>query len=194
MSKLSVNELTDETGSGAPSFPNGMSVTGAALTDPEITGGIFLGGTGTANKLDDYEEGTWTPVYKGFITDPVVSYGANTGRYIKVGNQVILWFVIRGRFDTAGSGNLFIGGLPFSNFDEFSLSYSGFGSIGQSQDWFSSEGAPAGATVQLGKIILQTHETSDATSDKSTVVQSNFTGGDTLDNRVVGFVTYKVTS
>ena len=29
-----------------------------------LGGGVYLGGTGAANKLDDYEEGTWTPVLK----------------------------------------------------------------------------------------------------------------------------------
>jgi hypothetical protein len=27
----------------------------------EVSDGVYLGGTGAANKLDDYEEGTWTP-------------------------------------------------------------------------------------------------------------------------------------
>jgi hypothetical protein len=30
--------------------------------DLYLSGGVYLGGTGAANKLDDYEEGTWTPV------------------------------------------------------------------------------------------------------------------------------------
>ena len=29
--------------------------------DLYLSGGVYLGGTGAANKLDDYEEGTWTP-------------------------------------------------------------------------------------------------------------------------------------
>ena len=28
---------------------------------------IYIGGTGSANKLEDYEEGTWTPVIKKFV-------------------------------------------------------------------------------------------------------------------------------
>ena len=28
--------------------------------DAYLSGGVYLGGTGSANKLDDYEEGTWT--------------------------------------------------------------------------------------------------------------------------------------
>ena len=30
--------------------------------DLYLSGGVYLGGTGSANKLDDYEEGTWTPL------------------------------------------------------------------------------------------------------------------------------------
>jgi hypothetical protein len=109
MSKIAVNELTDELGTGAPAFPNGMSVTGAALTDPEITGGIYLGGTGSANYLDDYEEGTWTPAtegHNGTIASTV------SGRYVKIGNFVVATGVI-----TRDSGSvtslLKVTNLPF---------------------------------------------------------------------------------
>ena len=34
--------------------------------DAYLSGGVYLGGTGSANKLDDYEEGTWTPVFNNF--------------------------------------------------------------------------------------------------------------------------------
>ena len=33
--------------------------------DLYLSGGAYLGGTGAANKLDDYEEGTWTPTSGG---------------------------------------------------------------------------------------------------------------------------------
>ena len=33
--------------------------------DLYLSGGAYLGGTGSANQLDDYEEGTWTPVLSG---------------------------------------------------------------------------------------------------------------------------------
>ena len=34
--------------------------TNARFKDAYIGGGVYLGGTGSANKLDDYEEGTFT--------------------------------------------------------------------------------------------------------------------------------------
>ena len=54
----------------------------AAAGDVVLGGGIFIGGNATANKLDDYEEGSWTPTYNG------ASGGTNVGYYVKVGDIV----------------------------------------------------------------------------------------------------------
>jgi len=79
------------------------------------TGGVYLGGTGAANKLDDYEEGTWTPVVRGQSTAGSYSYNENQGHYTKVGNLVTAWFNITNITTvTAGSGTLRISDLPFS--------------------------------------------------------------------------------
>ena len=43
---------------------------------------IYVGGTAEANKLDDYEEGSWTPSYRYGAS---VSISGNTnGEYVKV--------------------------------------------------------------------------------------------------------------
>jgi len=53
------------------------------------TGGIqFNGDTAAANALDDYEEGTWTPVYA--IASGSVTYTQQQGRYTKVGRLVTI--------------------------------------------------------------------------------------------------------
>jgi len=111
MSKIAVNEITDEVGTGAPAFPNGMLVTGAALTDPEITGGIYLGGTGSANKLDDYEEGAWTPQITGWTG----SYTTQIAFYTKVGRVVSVFGEVVTTAGTGSFSNNFPGlaGLPF---------------------------------------------------------------------------------
>jgi hypothetical protein len=66
------------------------------------------------NTLDDYEEGTWTPVYQeGTISGTSISY---IGRYTKVGNLVTLFFQA-----SSDSGNLqvssYVGfsGIPFAS-------------------------------------------------------------------------------
>jgi hypothetical protein len=57
------------------------------------TGGItFNGDTSTANALDDYEEGTWTPVYSSTFTqgcfDTGTGFSTAVGRYTKIGQLV----------------------------------------------------------------------------------------------------------
>ena len=61
--------------------------------DLYLSGGVYLGGTGAANKLDDYEEGTFTPaLYAVGGAGYSVSYTAQTGSYVRVGNQVTVSF------------------------------------------------------------------------------------------------------
>ena len=103
--------------SGAGS--NGQSSLGQAgfrFKDLYLSGGVYLGGTGAANKLEDYEEGTWTPVYEpsaGAFGAP--SYNMQVGRYVKVGNMVMVTCQIRINTFSVGtaSGTLRITGLPF---------------------------------------------------------------------------------
>jgi len=70
-----------------------------------------------ANTLDDYEEGTWTPVLT-FTTpgDLNVVYGTRTGTYTKVGNsaRVDCNLVTTTWTWTTSSGTLAVTGLPFA--------------------------------------------------------------------------------
>jgi len=76
--------------------------------DLYLSGGVYLGGTGAANHLDDYEEGTWTPTLGGNAV-----YDIQAGRYRKVGAMVFIYLEIRPT--TLGTGSTTqISGLPFS--------------------------------------------------------------------------------
>ena len=78
--------------------------------DIYTSGGIYLGGGVAANKLDDYEEGTFTPV----LDNVSCSYSAQTGTYTKVGNLVTARFEIGVTGLNTGDGSGFqIGDLPF---------------------------------------------------------------------------------
>ena len=67
------------------------------------------------NVLDDYEEGTFTPVFAGSSSNPSVTYSAQDGRYTKIGNRVYfsILLIITG-VSSQGTGNILINGLPFS--------------------------------------------------------------------------------
>jgi hypothetical protein len=90
----------------------------ASAGDLVVNGGVFLGGTATANELDDYEEGTFTPIYRTTGNQlSSVTYNAWTGgTYTKVGQLVTVTGAIASNAVTQGSpsGNLRIGGLPFT--------------------------------------------------------------------------------
>jgi hypothetical protein len=56
--------------------------------DLYLSGGVYLGGTGSANKLDDYEEGTFNVVVGGSSGSGTSTYTNQTGRYTKIGSLV----------------------------------------------------------------------------------------------------------
>ena len=73
-----------------------------------LQGGLYLGGSGSANHLDDYEEGTFTP------TCSAVGTTVFSSKYTKVGDLVTL--VVYLETTTAGSGTSGLAtftGLPF---------------------------------------------------------------------------------
>ncbi len=47
---------------------------------------LFVGGTGTSNELDDYEEGTWTP--SDYSGGGLSISSSNTARYTKIGRFI----------------------------------------------------------------------------------------------------------
>ena len=78
--------------------------------DLYLSGGVYLGGTGSANKLDDYEAGTFTVGFTG----ATVSAGNYTGYYTKIG-QVVHWNYYSQASNISGaSGNAGLTGLPFT--------------------------------------------------------------------------------
>ena len=87
---------------------------GARWKDLYLSGGVYLGGTGAANKITDYETGNWTPSLGGNA-----SYDIQYGRYAKVGDLVYIRFAIRS--PTLGTGSTYsISGLPFTASSEMS--------------------------------------------------------------------------
>lgn len=66
-----------------------------------------------ANTLDDYEEGTFTPVVQGTTTAGAGTYSAQVGRYTKVGRMVHVSGYLDWTAHT-GTGNLRLGGMPFT--------------------------------------------------------------------------------
>ena len=97
-------------GTGGASRDNAINL-GAALhrfKDLYLSGGLYVGGTGSTNQLDDYEEGTWTPA----VT--VGSNSTGTGNYKKIGGVVFLRGYVTGFTNSTNNETLYISGLPFT--------------------------------------------------------------------------------
>ena len=93
-----------------------LGYSGGRFKDLYLGGGIYLGGTGSANELDDYEEGTWTATYTTNGTDfTSVTYDFRNATYTKIGRQVTCSIHMRTDAITKGSasGDVLLGGLPF---------------------------------------------------------------------------------
>ena len=81
--------------------------TSRRFKDFYLDGGIYLGGVGSANKLDDYEEGTWTPVDG---SGNAYNNGVNA-TYTKIGRIVYVNFDVSSTGSTSGH---LIAGMPFT--------------------------------------------------------------------------------
>ena len=99
-------------------FPKGSIITGHfAIKFPSTQDAST-----NANTLDDYEEGTWTPVLSDGTNDATL--GVAYGSYVKTGNHVYTSFRIVVTSKGSMSGSLVVKGLPFvSNATTYGYSY-----------------------------------------------------------------------
>ena len=116
---------------GNISFADGHGLDFSATADTSATGASM-----SNELLDNYEEGTWTPVYTPETNSftSITYKSATFGTYTKVGRQVTLVCTVDVDTLTIGSAtnSLFITGIPFSALDAQS-SYSG--SVSQQTQW-----------------------------------------------------------
>jgi hypothetical protein len=123
-----------------------LGTSGSRFKDLYLSGSVYLGGTTSVNALDDYEEGTWTPVLNR-TTLGTVTYTLQTGYYVKIGRVVYVWGKVTwSNISSVGSGNNYISGLPFS------------AGIGQANGWPNFGGSSGVATnpVLAGLFYNQT--------------------------------------
>ena len=91
-----------------------LGISSHRFKDAYLSGGVYLGGTGAANKLEDYEVGTWTAVLTGSTTGASTPV-TKTGTYTKVGNLVHIEVNFSSVNTTGASGSVQIQGLPFAH-------------------------------------------------------------------------------
>lgn len=82
------------------------------FNDVWIGGGIHIGGTGDANKLDLYEEGSFTPVIQGTTQNGAMTSTTAYGKYTRVGNLITANFYVGGTHNGNYTGQVLINGFP----------------------------------------------------------------------------------
>ena len=111
----SANKIIPVTTSGS-ARDNAITLgsSGARFADLFIGGGIYLGGTGSSNELDDYEEGTWTPDLIIDSSNSGITYSTRSAEYIKIGKLVFVNGDVQLTNKGSTSGIVEITGLPFT--------------------------------------------------------------------------------
>lgn len=175
------NKVTVSNGDGVSANPTLTIPDAVTLVTPTVTGLLDCTGgqiqfpatqvpSAGANTLDDYEEGTWTPVLT-FATpgDLSVAYSNQTGYYTKIGRQVLLQFtVITSAFThTTASGNLLFTGAPFT-----AVNVRGYGG----QEWRGI--TKAGYTDMASRISVSAAQI-DFIASASGLAMSNVVAADT---------------
>ena len=151
-----------------------------------LSGGVYLGGTGAANYLDDYEEGTWTPTITASSSNPSITYAVQSGQYTKIGQMVNLHFYIRCTAFSGGSGDFRISGIPFS-----ATSTSGFraGNVSPYYRYITNNGASIVIYIYETASFLSLTKYSDADQWDTTVNVGEVTSGSLLIGGGISYIT-----
>jgi len=125
---------------------------GNRFKDIYLSGGVYVGGTGAANKLDDYEEGTFTATLRGGTGEPGTLI-TTIGRYTKIGNTVHIRIGYENKDTTGYSGGMSVEGCPFTNSNSVRAQLS----VGhyQTTTWSTTEIPIAQLGISATTIILQ---------------------------------------
>ena len=107
------NRLTIDT-SGNATVTSGNLVIGTAGKGIDFSATSDSSGTMSSELLDDYEEGTWTPVLTFGGGSTGITYSNRGGNYTKIGRQVTLNFMIELSSKGSSTGDAVVGGLPYT--------------------------------------------------------------------------------
>ena len=118
--------------------------------DLYLSGGVYLGGTGSDNYLDDYEEGTFTPEITTYTNE---TYSNQLGTYTKIGNRVFFNIFMTGNAGSASGGETKVS-LPFAVFN--TLGNVGAGSF--TSNYITIPSAGLSIQMNIGQTNLQVYQ------------------------------------
>jgi hypothetical protein len=170
---------------------NDMLFKTAATERLRILGGgglTFNGDTATANALDDYEEGTFSPTLGASSSNPTIAYSQRQGRYVKVGNIVhFAVHILCGSF-SGGSGPLQIQNLPFTMENVSNMFYAV--TVGLSNNFTTT--APQGGLVLPNTTTMNLYHNEGTNSYSDLRVQTDVLAG-TATSQIICSGSYRTT-
>ena len=117
--RTSTSSSLDTTG---PSITSAGNIAFASGKGIDFSATANSSGTMTSEILADYEEGTFSPTAFGNSTAGTTTYGLQYGMYVKIGN--LCHFQVRMQVtNMTGTGDLILGGLPFTVFNDSERAY-----------------------------------------------------------------------
>jgi len=91
----------------------GMDVTGTVCSTNLNASSVYIGGTTSANELDNYVEGTFTPAYTA--GSGTITLSTAEGYYTRIGNLIYVTIKMIASAISSPSGTLVISGLPVAS-------------------------------------------------------------------------------
>ena len=129
-----------------------ISTAGKGIDFSAQTVGSASGVSVSSEVLDHYEEGTWTPDFRGYHHGNAAwqswvmsTSGTRTGYYVRIGQVVSCWAKFEGFQAGSGMSYVSVMGLPYIS----NVASMGFGSSGFADCFDQTNGAPTG-TVSAG--------------------------------------------
>ena len=166
-------------------------VSGYKWRDLILSGGVRFGSSSANDYLDDYEQGTWTPDWRGANALGTTNYGShNSASYVKIGNLVTVTGYSELNGSSGGSGLWFINNLPFTNGGGDDRRYRAVGTI--ALEHYSLPGHSD--CVQLVAFIERNNNDMHIRAVRDNTTLSNNISVNTDDNFEVYFtITYRTT-
>ena len=172
-------------GSNATGFASGLDISDGDVTLASGHGISFAAtsdgaGTDSSELLDDYEEGTWTPVIVTGGTSISYESNGNQGHYAKIGGVVHAYFYFYANI-TGNAAHVAISGLPYTSANTATYNR-GIGGVCNYQS-FSTEYVQVYLSATTDDIALYKNGSTTWTLTNSTAYSQKF---------LIGGVTYMV--
>lgn len=116
LTRLSRNPVEPSAATFSPDTDDSFDLGTSSLRwqDLFLSGGLYLGGTTSTNRMTDYEKSTWTPELQFGGAAVGMTYAVQSGRYTKAGAIVVAECQITLSAKGTSTGTATVIGLPFT--------------------------------------------------------------------------------